>query len=134
MATWADAPNNLANSTNSGVVLASTKVNFASTTTYEVALTITSSGSPGVTCTRTDTGTYALSFPTAPDQHITIERGALSASTLEDVRIISVDLTAGTAAFETFVTDAGTARLDDPNLTSADLVVKFNVFTLGTSA
>jgi hypothetical protein len=134
MATWTDAPNNLAQATGSGVLLAATKVNFTSTTTYEVALTIASTGSPGVTCTRTDTGTYALAFPTADNQFITIERGALSASTLEDVRIISVDLTAGTAAFETFVTDAGTARLDDPNLTSADLIVKFHVFTLGTSA
>ncbi len=134
MATWADAPNNLANVTNSGALLNSTKVNFASTTTYEVALAITATGAPGVTCTRVDTGTYSLSFPTAPDQHITIERGALSASTLEDIRIVSIDQTAGTAAFETFVTDAGTARLDDPNLASADLIVKFHVFTLGTSA
>lgn len=134
MATWADAPSNLCGSVGSGVVVAATNVSFVSTTTYEVALTIASTGSPGVTCTRTDTGTYALAFPTAETQFITIERGLMSASTFDDVRIIAVDYTAGTAAFETFTTDAGTARLDDVNLTAANLIVKFHVFTLGTSA
>ena len=131
MATWADGTKTLLETTNSGVVLGKTEVTFTSTTTYEVALTIAHVGSPGVTCTRTDTGTYALAFPTADAQFITIspQLGA----TFMDARIISVDLTAGTAAFETFVDDAGTARRDDLNLTTASFVVEFHALTNGTS-
>jgi hypothetical protein len=114
------------------VLLGATEVTFTSTTTYEVALTISHAGSPGVTCTRTDTGTYALAFPTAEDQFITIspQLGA----TFADARFISIDLSAGTAAFETFTDDAGTARRDDLNLTEASFVVEFRAFTLGTNA
>ncbi len=132
MAVWTDAPNNFPQATNSGVLLGSTEVTFTSTTTYEVDLTIAHSGSPGVTCTRTDTGTYQLAFPTADAQHIMIE--PTFGATFADARVVAIDLTAGTAAFETYVDDAGTARRDDLNLASAKLVVKFHVFTLGTSA
>lgn len=129
MTTWADLPDNLARTTNGGTVLAATQVTLTSTTTYEVALTIAHAGSPGVVCTRTDTGTYALAFPTSsPTQFITItpELGA----TFMDARLISIDLTAGTAAFETFTDDAGTARRDDLNLTTASFVVRFHALTL----
>lgn len=132
MTAWADYPDNFARSTNSGVLLGATEVTFTSTTTYEVALTIAHAGSPGVTCTRTDTGTYALAFPTADDQFIVLspQLGA----TFADIRLISVDLTAGTASFETFTDDAGTARRDDLNLTEASFIVEFRAFTLGTNA
>lgn len=132
MTAWADYPDNIARSTNSGVLLAATEVTFTSTTTYEVALTIAHAGSPGVTCTRTDTGTYALAFPTADDQFITIspQLGA----TFADARLISIDLTAGTAAFETFTDDAGTARRDDLNLAEASFIVELRAFTQGTNS
>lgn len=124
MTAWADSLSNLASVASDGSVqLAHTEVTFTSTTTYEVALTIGHAGSPGVSCTRTDTGTYALAFPTADVQFLRITPSL--GATFMGARVISLDLDAGTAAFETFVDDTGTARRDDLNLASAKFVVSF---------
>ena len=124
MATWADQPNNFVQAAaTTSVLLGCTEVTFTSTTTYEVALTIGHAGSPGVTCTRTDTGTYQLAFPTASVQFVTIDPSL--GETFEQARITALDLDAGTATFQTYLDDAGTSRMSDLNLTSAKFVVRF---------
>lgn len=128
MVTWADQPNSFVQAPNGRKLLGA--VEFTITGTVDDPITIATVGAPGVTVTRTDTGTYQVAFPTADAQFLTMIPSLTP--TIIDCRKISQDLTAGTAAFEFFTWDAGTAILADP-ASASKFVVYFDVFESGTS-
>jgi hypothetical protein len=128
MGLWADQPNSFVQATNGRKLLGA--IEFTITGTVDDPIVISTVGAPGVTVTRTDTGTYQVAFPTADAQFITM--AASLTPTAIDCRKVAQDLTAGTAAFEFYTWDTGTAILADPASTSK-FVVYFDVFESGTS-
>ncbi len=128
MGLWADQPNSFVQATNGRKLLGA--VEFTVTGTVDDPITIATVGAPGVTVTRTDTGTYQIAFPTADAQFITMSP-SLTPTRIECNKIAQ-DLTAGTAAFEFFTWDTGTGILADP-ASGSKFVVYFDVFEAGTS-
>ena len=128
MATWADQPKSIDSATNGGSLNGSIEVII--TGTVDDPIVITNTGSPGCAVTRSDTGTYNLAFPTGTDKYVHVTYHIEKSTTLLYIRPVALDVAAGTAQFETFNNDAGTAILADPG-TLDRLVVRFRVLTLG---
>lgn len=87
-------------------------------------------GATGVSCAVTGSGAYTLTFPTAPDVHITYGIDVMSEAVADYISIHgnAISPTAGTATFRTVVGSTGAAV--DP--ASGDvLVADFSVYLNG---
>jgi hypothetical protein len=87
-------------------------------------------GATGVSCAVTGSGAYTLTFPTAPDVHITYSILKQSEAVADHIDVHGVDITptGGTATFRTVVGSTGAAV--DP-ASGDQLVADFSVYLNG---
>ncbi len=122
---WGDLGRGLVKSANPNVITASARIQIGAGGAVAQV-----DGAPGVSCAVTASGSYTLTYPTAPVVHITYGMLVQSEAAADSIEPMGVGNSpdAGTATFRTCVSSTGAAV--DP-ASGDEIVATFFVYTNG---